>query len=112
MLGLIGALTTAGGFSGIIYYQETQRAKKIANDKSAADEWKELYERSEKKQEAIGEKLDAAYRLIRQIGERLIATQTELSHAKALLCKKTGCVERDPPFGDGLTKTCKCNEKD
>jgi hypothetical protein len=97
----IGALTAAGGVGGLFQIKEARRAKRIENDRSAADEWKELYERSEAKAERLGEKLGRVYSELRKEQEGKNETKVELERAKFMLCRKTPCVERDPPLGRG-----------
>ncbi len=93
------ALLAGGGITGFFQIKETKRAKKLENDRSAANEWKELYERSEAKTEKLGEKLDATYILLRKEQEEKNEWKVKCAQANFMLCRKTPCIDRDPPLG-------------
>jgi hypothetical protein len=93
------ALLASGGIGGLFQIKEAKRAKKIENDKSAANEWKELYERSEKKADTLGEKLDRVYGDLRRVQEEKNDWKVQFAQAQFMLCRKTPCIERDPPLG-------------
>lgn len=96
---LIGAIASAGGVGGIFHIRETRRAKRLENDRTAANEWKELYERSEQKCESLGVKLDELYITLRKEQEDKNALRVQLERMKLLHCDKTPCMDRHPPFG-------------
>lgn len=96
---LFTALLTGGGIGGIFMFKENRRAKQIENDQSAAAEWKDLYEKMEKKAEDTGRKLDEAYAVIFNLRNEAADTGKRLVQAELLRCKKTPCIDRDPPLG-------------
>ncbi len=93
------ALLTGGGITGFFQIKETRRAKKLENDRSVANEWKELYERSEKKADELGAKLDRVYIELRQAQDGNNEWKVKYAQAQLLLCRKAPCMERDPPLG-------------
>lgn len=99
---LIAAIASAGSLGGIFHLRETKRAKRIENDKAAADEWKELYERSEKKSETLGEKVDSVYVLLRAAEAENTTLKVAAARAELLECRKTSCADRHPPLGSTL----------
>lgn len=102
LIALISALTATGGVSGLFHLRETKRAKRLENDRTAASEWKELYERSEAKAEAQAVKIEKLHEKNQALRDRLNAVETVQAVSKVLECRKHGCVERDPPFGSHL----------
>jgi hypothetical protein len=81
---IITALASTGGIGSFLHFKEAKRAKRIENDKAAADEWKELYNKSEEKCDTLGQKLDNIYVLFRQEQEKRQAV--EIALARAELC--------------------------
>jgi len=100
---LLSALVAGGGIGGFFQVKENKRAKKIENDKAAADEWKELYEKSEAKCTALGEKLDSVYGLFREEQEKRQGVEVSLARAEMCRCDKLKCGDREPPFGANKT---------
>ncbi len=99
ILSLVSSLVAGGSIGGWFMIKETKRAKKIENDKSAASEWKELYEKSELKCESLGEKLDSVYALFRSEQERRQSVEIALAKIELRRCDKLKCIDREPPFG-------------
>ncbi len=89
---VVSALASSGIIGGLLHYTENKRTKKLANDSTAADEWKGLYkqtlERSLAKSGTI-EKLSAENN----------ALTTENARLVLLKCTDVRCANRKPPFG-------------
>ena len=85
---------------------EEASAKKSETDNitAYAAEWKELYEKKEKKVQDLDAKIDSLYVQInddRQRIRELMEKNTELELKNQMLevmkCKKRGCKDREPP---------------
>lgn len=81
-------------------------AKKSETDNitAYAAEWKELYEKKEKKVQELDAKIDSLYVQINEDRQRirvLMEKNTELELKNQMLevmkCKKRGCKDREPP---------------
>lgn len=109
--GLISAVTAAGGVGGLAHLRESKRAKRLENDRTVAQEWKELYERSETKVESQSAKIEGLFKKIQELREQC---QNEISRAHEIelsvkdlerviseerwhRCEVNGCKNRMPP---------------
>ncbi len=101
---LVSTITATGGIGGLFHLRETKRAKRLENDRTAASEWKELYERMEVKNESLSTKIEGLYKKNQELRERLNTSETARAVSEVLECKKHGCFERDPPFGSNTKK--------
>ena len=103
-----GAVAAGGGIGGIVYFRENKRAKKIENDKAAAEEWKELYKQAqsdlkekEEKIDTMGLKLDKVFDEMHKKEAEFAGVVVQLTRSRFLECIKTPCTHRDPPWGAG-----------
>ncbi len=106
---LIASLASGGGIAGFMNWRQKKKAAELANDASAATQWRELYERAEAKVEAQGTKIEGLFKTLQEVRERLNNADTELAVSRLLECRKTPCVDRDPPFGSHVIKHKKNN---
>lgn len=100
VVAFIGALASGGGLGAVFHVKEARRTKKLENDKAVADEWKELYERTELKVAALSTKLDDVFQELGQERRNNAELSVRTARAEILRCTKTRCIERHPPFGD------------
>lgn len=99
LTGLFSALISGGGLMGAFYLKENKKAKQLANETTASSQWRELFEKSEQKNEKLQTKLDAAYKnntSLRDINNGLITQNAVL---KTYKCETIACSNRKPPFG-------------
>lgn len=99
LTGLISALISGGGLMGVFYMKENKKAKQLANETTASSQWRELYEKSEQKNEKLQTKLDASYKenTLLQVTNNNLTTQNAV--LKVYKCESISCSNRKPPFG-------------
>ena len=96
--GVAGAVFGGGG-TMVFFRKQTRRAKDLENEKTASEQWKELYEKSEEKREALGAKIEGLYKTngsLRDINNDLTTQNVVLKIHK---CEVKGCDKRVPPRG-------------
>jgi hypothetical protein len=99
LTGLFSALISGGGLMGLFYMKENKKAKQLANEATASSQWRELFEKSEQKNEKLQTKLDASYKentSLRDINNGLTKQNAVL---KTYKCETIACANRKPPFG-------------
>lgn len=111
---LIGSFISAAGLPliGAFMFYGSRKRKAAAEAKKAevdnitqyADEWKELYEKKEKRVGELDTKIDTLYAKIEELRQRireLTEKNTELIIRNSALdfrkCNKHGCPDREPP---------------
>lgn len=74
------------------------------NIKSYAAEWKELYEKKEKKVSELDAKIDQLYAeknedriRIRELMQKNQELELKIQYLEIMKCKKRGCPDREPP---------------
>lgn len=131
----IGEFIILIGGSGILYWRETKRGKKIDNDGKVMEEWKEMYHEKEKKctekDQIIKDKDDKIEQLRKKISslydersEFMAKREFELKQKDSEIlelkmkqgelqwneCRVNGCDRREPPR-DRKCLTCQdCKE--
>lgn len=94
-----------------LFYGQKKRKEEAGAKKAEADnittyaaEWKELYEKKEKKVQELDAKIDSLYvqinddRLrIRELMEKNTALELKNQMLEVLKCKKRNCGDREPP---------------
>lgn len=75
------------------------RATEEDNITSYAAEWKELYEKKERKVLELEAKADDDRKRIRELTEKNMQLSLELQKANFLKCEVRGCKDRQPPSG-------------
>lgn len=103
---LIAALLGSGGVGAVLYRKEIKENKRIENEKSLSDGWKELAEGKQARISTLedtvdrkDEKIDALYGEIAELRNIIDHLRTENAVLKVYKCVKVGCIERQPPFG-------------
>lgn len=95
----IGSLGLSGGIMGLFYLKENKRAKQLANDATAAQQWKELYEKAEAKNETLETKIDNLHRENNQLRDTNNTLTTQNAVLEMQKCEVNGCTTRRPPRG-------------
>lgn len=95
----LGSLGLSGGITGLFYFRENKHAKQLANDATAAQQWKELYEKAEAKNEALEGKIDSLHRENNQLRDANNTLTTQNAVLEMQKCEVNGCATRRPPRG-------------
>ena len=99
LTGLISALISGGGLMGAFYMKENKKAKQLENESTASSQWRELYEKSEQKNEKLQTKLDASYKENTMLRDTNNGLTTQNAVLKTYKCETISCSNRKPPFG-------------
>ncbi len=93
------AILSSGSVAGIFYFKENKRAKQLQNEITAASQWRELYEKSEKKVDSQGVKIEKLYKENGQLRDERDDLSTEVATLKIYKCETIKCEKRVPPLG-------------
>jgi uncharacterized protein HemX len=106
MSSLIAAILGSGGVGAFMYRKEIKENKRIENEKSLSDGWKELAEGKQARISTLedtitkkDDKIDALYTEIADLRNEIDHLRTENAVLKVYKCEKIGCIDRQPPFG-------------
>lgn len=99
LTGLISALISGGGLMGVFYMKENKKAKQLENESTASSQWRELFEKSEQKNETLQTKLDASYKENTMLCDTNNNLTTQNAVLKVYKCESISCNNRKPPFG-------------
>lgn len=106
---IIIAFITAGGFTAIFTISEKKSGMFLANAREQAEEWKKIIEERNREVAELKEerdrkdkKIDALLEQVSEQSKDLDTSHSETAVAKLMICDKTGCQKRRPPFGKGL----------
>lgn len=64
-----------------------------------SSQWKELFERSEKKVDAQSDKIEGLYKTIGNMRSQLDGLASQKAVLTLYKCCKVNCPDREPPFG-------------
>lgn len=115
ILPLLLALIPTGGIVALFTLREKKTELMLENSAKVNKAWQEVADKEsaraeslkadlEKKDEKIAEKDGIIERLHEEKSEimsRLDVANTDCAIAKLMICDKTGCMKRRPPFGKG-----------
>lgn len=91
---------SAGGGIGIFFDRKhKKRAAELANESTVSSQWKELFERSEKKVDAQSDKIEGLYKTIGNMRSQLDGLASQKAVLTLYKCCKVNCPDREPPFG-------------
>lgn len=94
------AAISAGGGIGIFFDRKhKKRAAELANESTVSSQWKELFERSEKKVDAQSDKIEGLYKTIGNMRSQLDGLASQKAVLTLYKCCKVNCPDREPPFG-------------
>lgn len=94
---IIVGIVTGGGLGSLFLLRENKMAKHISNDTAAADNWQELFAKSEERVEKLSHKVDQLYDDITKFRDENNRLSTENAVLKLQKCEKNGCSDRVPP---------------
>lgn len=101
--GVVSLLTVIGGGS-IFYVRSTRKTKEQeaiqaeqATQHAYVEEWKELYERKERKVEVLDGKLDEMRAKKNELEQTIAALRLENERLQWAKCTVNGCDNRQPP---------------
>lgn len=111
---LITILVPTGGFLGLFTIREKKTELMLQNASKLNDGWtalanerQEQLREKEAKLELKDAKIDELYRINSSLRHKLDDANTAKAVAEVLLCDKTSCVDRNPPFGRHFHLSCK-----
>lgn len=88
---------SGGGLVGIINAKENKRKQKLENDHSAADAWRELYERSDKESDELKNEVKELRAEVAKLQEQLSSEKAQKTKFELQKCEVLGCEKRKPP---------------
>lgn len=107
---LTAALLPSGGVAALFMIRGRRKELEISNLSAVIAKWQEIAEdRKNRAAELKADldrkdgKIDALYATISEMRDTLDHTRTSLATAEMLICDKTKCTTRTPPFGSGRT---------
>lgn len=87
---LLTTLASGGGVASFMQYKQNKKAKELANDKAASEQWRALYEEQMRTAQALREKLHDACTLLEEEKRRTLL-------CRFYVCEKLDCMDREPP---------------
>lgn len=114
---IIIAILTSGTLTTIVTLRDKKTAAVLDNVKTVVDRWQEIVEDRKTRAEELKADLDRKEEIIQKQWGEISELRNSLDHArtaqavaKMLECKKTGCTEREPPFGEGVNVDCQIKQ--
>lgn len=95
---VVSALS-GGGLVGLLNAKEAKRKARLENDNSAAEAWRNLYERADKECNETKEEVRALREENRQMHEKINDLVAKVTAANLQKCDVNGCDNRKPPRG-------------
>ena len=109
----ISVLVPTGGLTAIVTLRDKKTAAFLENAKTLIDQWQEVADGRKTRMDELKADLDRKEAIIQEQWVEISELRNALDHertaravAKMLECKKTGCIEREPPFGEGVNVDC------
>lgn len=109
----ITVLVPTGGLTAIVTLRDKKTAAVLDNIKTVVDQWQEIAGDRKTRAEELKVDLDRKESIIQEQWVEISELRNQLDHertaravAKMLECKKTGCTDREPPFGEGVNVDC------
>lgn len=113
----ITVLVPTGGLTAIVTLRDKKTAAALDNVKTVVDQWQEIAEDRKTRAVELKADLDRKEAIIQEQWVEISELRNALDHertaravAKMLECKKTGCTEREPPFGEGVHVDCQIKQ--
>lgn len=99
--------------TAIVTLRDKKTAAFLENAKTLIDQWQEVADGRKTRMDELKADLDRKEAIIQEQWVEISELRNSLDHArtaqavvKMLECKKTGCTEREPPFGEGVNVDC------
>lgn len=113
----ITVLVPTGGLTAIVTLRDKKTAAVLDNIKTVVDQWQEIAGDRKTRAEELKVDLDRKESIIQEQWVEISELRNQLDHertaravAKMLECKKTGCTDREPPFGEGVNVDCQIKQ--
>lgn len=114
---IIIAILTSGTLTTIVTLRDKKMAAALDNVKTVVDQWQEIAEDRKTRAVELKADLDRKEAIIQEQWVEISELRNALDHertaravVKMLECKKTGCAEREPPFGEGVHVDCQIKQ--
>lgn len=88
-----------GGLGAVLMFPQKRRSAELENEMKASEQWKELYERSEKNRDEQSQLIDRLYDDLKIARDANNMLTTENAILKVFKCEKIECIKREPPLG-------------
>lgn len=115
MIAVVGSVVGGGGLAGLFVpfmnRKEKKRSAQIENMAKINDEWKRLADERGAKIDKLNDKIDSLYGDMSEYRRQLDDANTRAAVAEIMKCVRTGCTDREPPFGQGMNMECRIKEK-
>lgn len=117
IVALVAALVPTGGLTAIVTLKDKKTAAFLENTETLINQWQEIANSRKERMDELKADLDRKEDVIQEQWKEISGLRNELDHArtdkavaKLLLCEKTPCTERMPPFGQGDKVRCRMPE--
>ena len=114
---IIIAILTSGTLTTIVTLRDKKTAAFLENAKTLIDQWQEVADGRKTRMDELKADLDRKEDIIQKQWVEISELRTALDHARTagavaemLKCKKTGCTDREPPFGEGVNVDCQIKQ--
>lgn len=115
MIAVVGSVVGGGGLAGLFVpfmnRKEKKRSAQIENMAKINDEWKRLADERGAKIDKLNDKIDSLYGDMSEYRRQLDEANTRAAVAEIMKCVRTGCTDREPPFGQGADIMCEVKPK-
>ena len=108
IVALVAALVPTGGLTAIVTLKDKKTAAFLDNTEKLINQWQEIADGRKVRMDELKADLDRKEDVIQEQWKD--HERTEKAVAKILLCEKTPCTERMPPFGQGDKVRCRIAE--
>lgn len=88
-----------GGLGAVLMFPQKRKSAELENEMKAGEQWKELYERSEKNRDEQSQLIDRLYGDLKVARDQNNSLTTENALLKVFKCEKIECIKREPPLG-------------
>lgn len=113
LITFISVLVPTGGLTAIVTLRDKKTAAFLENAKTLIDQWQEVADGRKTRMDELKSDLDRKEEIIQkqwieisELRNRCDHLSTAKAVAEMLKCKKTGCADRVPPFGEGVNVDC------
>lgn len=94
-----GTLLAGSGMAGVLFFRERKRAEQLKNEASAAEQWRQLFDRSDNDSREKDLRIDKLYEQQSRLREKNNKLTTENAVLRLERCEVNGCESRKPTRG-------------